>query len=105
MKKTRLILLSLMVVTVSAQELDEAFLESLPDDIRQDLSEKNARQKSNSEENYRPYLYSSKLSQAEELLDLKDRLELDLLELQRRLNAQDGIYVNKKMDLYGLDFF
>ena len=105
MKKTRLILLSLMVVTVSAQELDEAFLESLPDDIRQDLSEKNARQKSNSEENYRPYLYSSKLSQAEELLDLKDRLELDLLELQRRLNAQDGIYVDKKMDLYGLDFF
>ena len=105
MKKTRLILLSLMVVTVSAQELDEAFLESLPDDIRQDLSEKNARQKSNSEENYRPYLYSSKLSQAEELLDLKDRLELDLLELQRRLNAQDGIYVDKKMELYGLDFF
>jgi len=94
-----------MVVTVSAQELDEAFLESLPDDIRQDLSEKNARQKSDSEENYRPYLYSSKLSQAEELLDLKDRLELDLLELQRRLNAQDGIYVDKKMDLYGLDFF
>jgi protein involved in polysaccharide export with SLBB domain len=105
MKKTRLILLSLMVVTVSAQELDEAFLESLPDDIRQDLSEKNARQKSNSEENYRPYLYSSKLSQAEELLDLKDRLELDLLELQRRLNAQDGIYVKKKIDLFGLDFF
>ena len=105
MKKTRLILLSLMVVTVSAQELDEAFLESLPDDIRQDLSEKNARQKSNSEENYRPYLYSSKLSQAEELLDLKDRLELDLLELQRRLNAQDGIYVDKKIDLFGLDFF
>ncbi len=94
-----------MVVTVSAQELDEAFLESLPDDIRQDLSEKNARQKSNSEENYRPYLYSSKLSQAEELLDLKDRLELDLLELQRRLNAQDGIYVEKKIDLFGLDFF
>ena len=94
-----------MVVTVSAQELDEAFLESLPDDIRQDLSEKNARQKSNSEENYRPYLYSSKLSQAEELLDLKDRLELDLLELQRRLNAQDGIYVKKKIDLFGLDFF
>ena len=31
-----------MVVTVSAQELDEAFLESSPDDIRQDLSEKNA---------------------------------------------------------------
>tara|TARA_B100000787_G_scaffold169714_1_gene161906 strand:+ start:2009 stop:3829 length:1821 start_codon:yes stop_codon:yes gene_type:complete len=105
MKKIRLILLSLMIVTVSAQELDEAFLQSLPDDIRQDLSEKNAKQGTDSQENYRPYLYSSKLSQAEELLDLKDRLELDLLELQRRLNTEDGLYVDKKLKLYGLDFF
>ncbi len=94
-----------MIVTVSAQELDEAFLQSLPDDIRQDLSEKNAKQGTDSQENYRPYLYSSKLSQAEELLDLKDRLELDLLELQRRLNTEDGLYVDKKLKLYGLDFF
>ena len=105
MKKTILILLSLMIVAVSAQELDENFLESLPDDIRKDLSEKNANQGSDSQENYRPYLYSSKLSQAEELLDLKDRLELDLLELERRLNAQDGLYVGEKLELYGLDFF
>ena len=105
MKKIRLILLSLMIITVSAQELDEAFLQSLPDDIRQDLSEKNAKQGTDSQENYRPYLYSSKLSQAEELLDLKDRLELDLLELQRRLNAEDGFYVDKKLKIYGLDFF
>ena len=105
MKKTILILLSLMIVAVSAQELDEDFLESLPDDIRKDLSEKNANQGSDSQENYRPYLYSSKLSQAEELLDLKDRLELDLLELERRLNAQDGLYVGEKLELYGLDFF
>lgn len=105
MKKIRLILLSLMIVTVSAQELDEAFLQSLPDDIRQDLSEKNAKQGADSQENYRPYLYSSKLSQAEELLDLKDRLELDLLELQRRLNTEDGSYADKKLKLYGLDFF
>ena len=94
-----------MIVAVSAQELDENFLESLPDDIRKDLSEKNANQGSDSQENYRPYLYSSKLSQAEELLDLKDRLELDLLELERRLNAQDGLYVGEKLELYGLDFF
>ena len=51
MKKIRLILLSLMIVTVSAQELDEAFLQSLPDDIRQDLSEKNAKQATDSQEN------------------------------------------------------
>ena len=50
-------------------------------------------------------MYSSKLRQAEELLDLKDRLELDLLELQRRLDAQEGLYVDKKLRLFGLDFF
>lgn len=105
MKKIRLILLSLIIVTVSAQELDEDFLQSLPDDIRRDISEKNAKQGTESQENYRPYMYSSKLRQAEELLDLKDRLELDLLELQRRLDAQEGLYVDKKLRLFGLDFF
>lgn len=105
MKKIRLILLSLIIVTVSAQELDEDFLQSLPDDIRRDISEKNAKQGTDSQENYRPYMYSSKLRQAEELLDLKDRLELDLLELQRRLDAQEGLSVDKKLRLFGLDFF
>lgn len=105
MKKIRLILLSLIIVTVRAQELDEDFLQSLPDDIRRDISEKNAKQGTESQENYRPYMYSSKLRQAEELLDLKDRLELDLLELQRRLDAQEGLYVDKKLRLFGLDFF
>ena len=56
-------------------------------------------------QNYRPYLYSSKLRQEEELLDLKDRLELDLLELQRRLDAQEGLYLDRELKLYGLDFF
>ena len=105
MKKILLSALLIASTTAYSQELDEAFLQSLPDDIRQDLSEKNAKQGTDSQENYRPYLYSSKLSQAEELLDLKDRLELDLLELQRRLNTEDGLYVDKKLKLYGLDFF
>ena len=34
------LLLSLIIFSVSAQELDEEFLESLPDDIKEDLKEK-----------------------------------------------------------------
>ena len=84
MKARKLILLSFIALTIGAQELDPEFLESLPDDIRKDLQEKNQRKALGTEETYRPYLYSSKLSQAETFLTLKDRLERDLLELERR---------------------
>ena len=105
MKTLKLILLSLVVLSSAAQELDEDFLNSLPDDMRKDLVEKNAKQGENSQENYRPYLYSSKLSQAEELINLKDRLELDLLELERRLNTDKNISIDEDLKLFGSDFF
>ena len=85
MNTKKIILLSLITffigAQVGAQELDKEFLDSLPDDVRQDLEDKNARQALKTQETYRPYLYSSKLAQTEELLSLKDRLELDLQEL------------------------
>ena len=56
-------------------------------------------------ETYRPYLYSSKLSQAEELLSLKDRLEKDLLDLERRLDTGENLTINEELKLYGSDFF
>ncbi len=102
--KSALVLVALFVLSLSAQELDEGFLNSLPDDIKKDLIEKNAKTGESSGENYRPYLYSSKFSQAEELLNLKDRLEQDLRELERRLNTGD-ISVDKDLELYGSDFF
>ena len=105
MKTIKLIILSLMVVSLGAQELDKEFLDSLPDDIKKDLEDKNARQELNSQETYRPYLYSSKLRQTEELLSLKDRLELDLLELERRLKTGDNLTLKKDLVLYGSDFF
>jgi protein involved in polysaccharide export with SLBB domain len=104
-KKLQFILLSLLVININAQALDEQFLNSLPDDIKKDLSEKNSQQEANAQENYRPYLYSSKLSKEEELLSLKDRLELDLLELNRRLNNDESIVIKKDLELYGSDFF
>ncbi len=106
MKKIHLIfLMSLLIISVSAQELDEDFLNSLPDDVRKDLENKNSLQGKNSQETYRPYLYSSKLSQTEELLSLKDRLELDLLELERRLNSGNDLNIDKELKLFGSDFF
>ena len=74
MKTLKLILLSLISISIIAQELDPEFLDSLPDDIRKDLEEKNERQNLSVDETYRPYLYSSKLSQVEELLSLKDKI-------------------------------
>ena len=43
MKARKLILVSFIALTIGAQELDPEFLESLPDDIRKDLQEKNQR--------------------------------------------------------------
>ena len=100
------VLLSLLIVfSLSSQELDEDFLNSLPDDIKKDLIDKNSKQGLNAKENYKPYLYSSKLSQAEELITLKERLELDLQELERRLSLNNNLDVNDGLELFGSDFF
>jgi protein involved in polysaccharide export with SLBB domain len=92
-------------LNVNSQELNEEFLQSLPDDIKKDLVNKNAQQTESINENYRPYLYSSKLSQAEEILKLKERLERDLLELERRLNFDDDFADSSELVLFGSDFF
>ena len=105
MKTIKLILLSIIVVSVSAQELDQEFLDSLPDDIKRDLQNKNELQSLSADENYRPYLYSSKLRQTEEILKLKDRLEKDLLALERRLDSGEDFDVAEDLTLYGSDFF
>ena len=105
MKNIILLSLTLSVFFLSSQELDEDFLNSLPDDIKKDLQDKNAQQGLNSNENYRPYLYSSKLDQAEELLSLKDRLEKDLLDLERRLKLDNELTDNNDERVFGFNFF
>ena len=95
----------MLIVSLGAQELDEEFLDSLPDDIKRDLQDKNDRQSLSANETYRPYLYSSKLKQTEEILKLKDRLEDDLLDLERRLESGENLEVTEDLKLYGLDFF
>ena len=105
MKIIKLILLSLVVVSINAQEFDQEFLDSLPDDVREDLETRNETRAQEGNETYRPYLYSSKLSQAEELISLKDRLEKDLLDLERRLDTGENLTISEELKLYGSDFF
>ncbi len=107
MKTTKLAILSFILISVSlsAQEIDQEFLDSLPDDVREDLETRNQTRVDQTNETYRPYMYSSKLSQAEELLSLKDRLERDLLDLERRLDTGENLTINEELKLYGADFF
>ena len=105
MKNIKILLLMLVTVFVSAQDLDPEFLESLPDDIRKDIQETNQRKADGTAETYKPYIYSSKLKKAETFLKLKDRLESDLLELERRLDSDDSFDLGEDLTLYGSDFF
>ena len=109
MKTKKLILLSLISLSIVAQDmptlLNQEFLDSLPEDIRKDIQDNNTATALDSNETYRPYLYSSKLKQTEELLNLKDRLEKDLTDLERRLNSDEDLRINKDLKLYGSDFF
>ena len=89
-----LLLLILPIAIVKAQELDSSYLDSLPEDIREDLMERADANMSDSQENYRSSLYSSKLEQAEELIELKSRLEADLAELERRLKTDDDLSIS-----------
>ncbi len=100
-----LFLLILPVALVEAQELDSSYLDSLPEDIREDLMERADANMSDSQENYRSSLYSSKLEQAEELIELKSRLEADLAELERRLKTDDDLSISEDLELFGSDFF
>ena len=100
-----LVALSLVAQALVAQEFDQDFLNSLPDDIKNDLAEKNSKTQESSGENYRPYLNSSKLNKDEDLSILKQRLEYDLQELEQRLGSDDRLVAEEESKLYGADFF
>lgn len=105
MKNLILMTFFLAFILVQAQELDENFLDSLPDDVREDLVNRAGENTESAKENYRPSQYSSKLKQAEELIDLKTRIEKDLLELETRLGSDDRLKVSYELELFGKDFF
>ena len=93
------------VLIVQSQEFDESFIESLPDDIKEDIMNRSDQQSESLEDNYRASEYSSRLQQAEELIDLKTRLEADLRELEKRLQSDDKLEISPELRLFGSDFF
>ena len=105
MKKFIILSFLLPFFCIQAQELDESFLGSLPDDVREDLEKRADQQGKSSEPNYRSSQYSSKLKQAEELSDLKTRIEADLIELRKRLEGEDALKIGSELKLFGSDFF
>lgn len=106
MKKLSIFLiLPFFVICAQSQDLDEKFLESLPEDMRQDVLNRSINKESDNKNVYRPSTYSSKLDRAEDLLILKERMELDLLELNRRLSNDEDISISKELKLFGQSFF
>ena len=105
MKKLKFLLLVLPIFFIEAQQLDEAYLDSLPDDIKDDLIDRADEKGESSKENYRASLYSSRVTETEELIDLKARLEADLEELERRLKSDEDLVISKDLELFGSNFF
>ena len=105
MKNLKFLSLLLPLIFLNAQGLDESYLDSLPDDIKEDLIKKSESQAENAKENYRASLYSSRANEDEDLIDLKARLEADLEELERRLKSNETIKFEKDLELFGSDFF
>ena len=105
MKNLLLSILLISVFFLNAQQFDESFLDSLPEDIREDLVNRSEENTKELDENYRPSQYSSKLQQFEELIDLKSRIEQDLRELEKRLQSDERLEINPELKLFGSDFF
>lgn len=99
------IIFSFTAISLYSQELDKSFLESLPEDIQEDLLSRAENQSDSIDKNYSSFLFSSKLEQVEELSKLKDRIEIDLKELERRLNSDENLELQKELDIFGSDFF
>jgi protein involved in polysaccharide export with SLBB domain len=100
-----LLFLIITIVFVESQELDENFLDSLPDDIKQDILQRSDIKEDSVDTNYSSYRYSSKVPQSEDLVNLKKRLEQDLLELEKRLGSDDNLNLSDELELFGSKFF
>ena len=105
MKHIKFLPLITYFLFIGAQDLDQAYLDSLPEDIREDVMDRAKQNEEDSKEQYRASIYSSKVDEQEELKELKKRLEVDLAELERTLSSDEDINIQEKLELFGADFF
>ncbi len=101
-----LMLLPLLTLDINSQEVfDQDFLDSLPEDIKDDVMQRSDEKGDGISDNYSAYQYSSKLREKEELEKLKQRLEFDLKELERRLSGDEKLFIEDDLELFGSNFF
>ena len=105
MKKITLILSLLFTTYTFTQDFDDSFLETLPQEMQDDILEQSKTNQSSQNPVYRSIETQTKLEK-KELEDLKKRLEADLDYLKRKL-SEDEDYMSKENDLivFGSDFF
>ena len=106
MKKNKLLIFLLLISPILfSQEFDESFLETLPQDLQDDILEQTQKNKSLEDPIYRSIETQTKLEKRE-LEDFKRRLEADLAYLKKKL-SEDEEYEKNKDDLsvFGSDFF
>ncbi len=103
-KYTQILSILTLSIVISGQELDQAFLNSLPEDIQQDIVNKTKEQSSLDDPIYRSIESQTELEK-KKLKDLKKRLEEDLKYLEERLSEDEYDPASKDLMLFGSDFF
>lgn len=103
-KYTQILSILTLSIAISGQELDQAFLDSLPEDIKQDIANKTKEQSSLDDPIYRSIESQTELEK-KKLKDLKKRLEEDLKYLEERLSEDEYDPASKDLMLFGSDFF
>ena len=90
---------------IDAQELDKAFLDSLPNNIKKDIEDQAKENTGNEEPIYRSIENQTKLEK-KRLEDLKKRLEADLALLEEKLKEDEDNVKNKDdLEVFGSSFF
>jgi len=90
---------------ISAQELDESFIKSLPEDVQKDLLQNIDTQKASESPIYRSINSKTELEKIN-LENLKNRIESDLLLLEEIIEERDETLINNdELLLFGSDFF
>ena len=87
-----------------AQDLNQPFLDSLPEDMQKDISSKLAQQNSTEDPVYRSLSLQTELEKRE-LMDLKNRLQDDLEYLEEKLNDSNENKDKYDLELFGSSFF
>ncbi|MDA9040153.1 SLBB domain-containing protein [Gammaproteobacteria bacterium] len=105
MKKLFILTILLSSHIVLAQEMNQDFLDSLPEDIRDDLENKTKNQAKTESPAYRSLQNQTELKKRE-LEDLKASLKLDLDYLEKRLSEDAENKDNEyELKVFGSDFF